>query len=116
MDFTVDQLLQNKDLDICITREHFEKMSEDIIGNAERILDNLFTASDTSKKSIDDILICGGTARVPAIQKMLELFFDGKKYDRKINMDQATVWGASMQAASKFKTKKFDQGCSDKLR
>lgn len=116
MDFTVDQLHQNKDLDICITRDDFEKMSEDIIDNAERCLVNLFAASDTTKTSIDDILICGGTARVPAIQKMLELFFDGKKYDRKINMDQATVWGASSWAASKFKTKKFDQGCSDKLR
>ena len=91
-------------------------MSEDIIDNAERILCNLFSSSDTSKKAIDDILICGGTARVPAIQNLLESFFDGKTYDRKINMNQATVEGASMQAASKFKSKKFDQGCSDKLR
>lgn len=58
----------------------FEKLSAPIIKQAHDILDNLFAASDTKKTSIDDILIVGGSARVPAMQKMLEKFFNGKTY------------------------------------
>ena len=78
VEFEVSALAPNKDFEITITREKFEKLAEPIIEQAYDILNNLFAASDTSRKAIDDILIVGGSSRIPAMQKMLEKFFDGK--------------------------------------
>ncbi|CAF4771483.1 unnamed protein product, partial [Rotaria magnacalcarata] len=52
-----------------------------------------------NKNSIDDIILIGGSARIPKLQQMLQDFFHGNELNRSINSDEAVAYGAAIQAA-----------------
>ncbi len=52
-----------------------------------------------NKSNIDDIVLIGGSTRIPKIQKLLRDFFDGKQLNQSINPDEAVAYGAAIQAA-----------------
>lgn len=53
------------------------------------------------KVSVDDILLVGGSTRIPKIQSLLQKFFDGKELTKSVNPDEASAYGAAIQAAIK---------------
>ena len=55
--------------------------------------------SAISKNQVDDIVLVGGSTRIPKVQELLSSYFNGKELSKKINPDEAVAYGASVQAA-----------------
>lgn len=81
-----------------LTRSTFEKMIDDFIKKTIVPCENALKAADLSKSDIDEILLVGGTTRIPALQKAVEDFF-GKAPSKGVNPDEAVAIGASIQGA-----------------
>ena len=65
--------------------------------------------SGVSKSSVDDIVLVGGSTRIPKIQSLLSDYFNGKELNKGINPDEAVAYGASVQAAILGKTTSGDE-------
>lgn len=96
-------------LDVNITRKRFEKINEDHFKRAEKIVkDCIRDALDVKKEDINEIILVGGTTRMPAIRKLLANLFDGKEFHKSIHADEAVAYGVALHAASLTKTIKND--------
>lgn len=84
---------------LTFTRKQFEKLNmevfQKILGPVEKVLKD----AKISKSLIDEIILVGGSTRIPYVQKMLENFFNGKTVNRSINPDEAVAKGAAIQAS-----------------
>merc|ERR1712172_74745 len=95
----IDSLYEGVDFYTSITRARFEEMCSDLFkGNLEPVEKSLRDAK-MDKSSIDDIVLVGGSTRIPKIQQMLSEFFNGKDLNKSINPDEAVAYGAAVQAA-----------------
>ena len=95
----IDNLAEEEDLDITITRVDFEEHCNELF---ERCFDSIKQAMEEaslSKKDIDDIVLVGGSSRIPKIQEMIKNYFNGKELCKNINADEVVVYGAAYQAA-----------------
>ena len=95
----IDSLYDGIDFASSITRAKFENLCEDIF---KRIMDPVEQAlrdSKLSKSQIDDVVLVGGSTRIPKIQQLLTEFFNGKELCKSINPDEAVAHGAAIQAA-----------------
>ena len=95
----IDNLAEEEDLDITITRVDFEEHCNELF---ERCFDSIKQAMEEaslSKKDIDDIVLVGGSSRIPKIQEMIKNYFNGKELCKNINADEAVAYGAAYQAA-----------------
>lgn len=82
-----------------ITRARFEDLnSKAFSGTLEPVAQVLKDAS-IEKSKVDEIVLVGGSTRIPRIQKLLSEFFNGKKLEKSINPDEAVAHGAAVQAA-----------------
>ena len=70
---------------------------------------NVIRDSGISKKDIDDIVLVGGSTRIPKIQQLLSEYFNGKELNHKINPDESVAYGASVQAAILSKSTTGDE-------
>ena len=95
----VDQLYEGIDFYTSITRARFEELNIDLfkstIGPVERVL----TDAKVDKASIDDVVLIGGSTRIPKVVQLLSDFFNGKEPNKSINPDEAVAYGAAVQAA-----------------
>ena len=92
-------MAEEEDLDITITRVDFEEHCNELF---ERCFDSIKQAMEEaslSKKDIDDIVLVGGSSRIPKIQEMIKNYFNGKELCKNINADEAVAYGAAYQAA-----------------
>jgi len=93
-------LLDDLDFKSTITREQFENMCMDYfikcIDPVEKVLHDV---SRISKADIDEVVLVGGSTRIPKVQKLLTDFFDGKELNKALNPDEAIAYGATVQAA-----------------
>ena len=104
----VDSLVKNIDFGINILRADFEKECK-ILSKCINVLNNTLKDSGLSKGEIDDIVLVGGSTRIPYVQKMLSDFFGGeKKLLKKINADEAVAYGAAIEAALHNDEQKYD--------
>ncbi|MCH99553.1 heat-shock protein, partial [Trifolium medium] len=71
----------------------------DLFNECMEILGNCLTVSKIDKDSIDDVVLVGGSSRIPKVQKLLRDFFKGKDLCKSINPDEAVAFGAAVQAA-----------------
>merc|ERR1712038_2090022 len=82
-----------------ITRARFEDLCADYFRNSLQPVEKVLRDSKTSKGDIDEIVLVGGSTRIPKIQSIVSEYFNGKEPCRSINPDEAVAYGAAVQAA-----------------
>lgn len=95
----IDALYEGIDFTMTITRARFEELCGEIFNKIMEPVDQVMRDSKLDKYSIDEIIIVGGSTRIPKIQRMLSEYFDGKELSKKINPDEAIAYGAAIQGA-----------------
>lgn len=95
----VDSLAESQDYSVSITRAKFEElcltMFKDTIPPVEKVLKD----SGMSKSQIHEVVLVGGSTRIPKVIELLQEYFNGKEPNRSINPDEAVAYGAAVQAA-----------------
>jgi heat shock protein 1/8 len=95
----IDALLDGVDFYMTLTRAKLESLCSSFFKRCLDPLDNVLADSKLGKKDIHDVVLVGGTTRVPKLQEMLSTYFGGKELCRNINPDEAVAYGAAVQAA-----------------
>ncbi|CAD6198014.1 unnamed protein product [Caenorhabditis auriculariae] len=95
----VDSLHEGVDLCSKITRARFEEFCSDLFRKTLEPVEKALRDAKLDKSKIDEVVLVGGSTRVPKIQKLLKEFFNGKELNGSINPDEAVAYGAAVQAA-----------------
>jgi heat shock protein 1/8 len=95
----IDSLFEGHDFYIKITRAKFEEICNDLFRGTLNPVDKALTDAKMSKGEIDEIVLVGGSTRIPKIQKLLQDHFNGKTLNKSVNPDEAVAYGAAIQAA-----------------
>merc|ERR1711953_116571 len=95
----IDSLFEGVDFYTSLTRARFEELSADLFRGTLEPVEKALRDAKMDKSSIDDIVLVGGSTRIPKIQKLLSDFFNGKELNKSINPDEAVAYGAAVQAA-----------------
>ena len=95
----IDALMEGEDLNVVITRSKFEDLCMDLFKKCMPPLENVLKDAKMSKSQIDEVVLVGGSTRIPKIQSMVQEFFNGKEPNKGINPDEAVAYGAAVQAA-----------------
>lgn len=95
----IDSLIDGIDFASSITRAKFENLCDDIFKRIMAPIDQVLRDSKLSKSQIHEIVLVGGSTRVPKIQQLLSEFFNGKELCKSINPDECVAYGAAVQAA-----------------
>jgi len=95
----IDSLFEGIDFYTSITRARFEELCNDLFKGTLEPVEKSLRDSKMDKSSIDEIVLVGGSTRIPKVQKLLQDFFNGKELNKSINPDEAVAYGAAVQAA-----------------
>ena len=95
----IDSLYEGHDFSTTLTRAKFENLCSDIFQRTMAPVEQVLKDSKLSKSEINEIVLVGGSTRIPKIQEMLSAFFNGKELNKSINPDEAVAYGAAVQAA-----------------
>lgn len=95
----VDSLFQGIDFSSSINRAKFEEMNMDLFNECMKTVEICLTEAKMDKRSVDDVVLVGGSSRIPKVQELLQDFFNGKELCMSINPDEAVAYGAAVQAA-----------------
>ena len=95
----IDSLYDGVDFSSTITRAKFENLCDDLCKKTMVFLDQVIEDSKVSKDRIHEIVLVGGTTRIPRIQQLLSEYFNGKELCKSINPDECVAYGAAVQAA-----------------
>ena len=107
----IDSLADGIDFSLELTRAKFEILCGTLFKRAFDPVDTVITDSGLDKRLVDEIVLVGGSTRIPKIKQMLSDYFGGKKLNESVNPDEAVAYGAAVQAAvlSGVRDKKLDQ-------
>ncbi|GCE98323.1 ATPase with role in protein import into the ER [Zygosaccharomyces mellis] len=94
----IDSFVDGIDLSETLTRAKFEELNLDLFKRTLKPVEKVLEDAGLTKKDIDDIVLVGGSTRIPKVQSLLESFFSGKKTSKGINPDEAVAFGAAVQA------------------
>ncbi|KAL1922665.1 uncharacterized protein VTP21DRAFT_10204 [Calcarisporiella thermophila] len=95
----VDSLYEGVDFYTSITRARFEELCADLFRATLEPVEKVLRDSKIDKSQVDEIVLVGGSTRIPKIQKLVSDFFNGKEPNKSINPDEAVAYGAAVQAA-----------------
>jgi len=95
----VDTLYEGIDYHVVISRPKFEKLCEADFQRCMAPVSRVLQDAKMSKNDVHEVVLVGGSTRIPKIQDLLSKFFNGKELNKTINPDEAVAWGASLQAA-----------------
>jgi len=95
----IDALMDGRDLNVTITRAKFEELCMDLFKKCLPPLDNVLKDAKMSKSDVHDVVLVGGSTRIPKICSMVQEYFNGKEPNKSINPDEAVAYGAAVQAA-----------------
>jgi len=95
----VDSLYEGIDFHTKITRARFEELCADLFRNTLDSVDKALRDAKLGKSQINEIVLVGGSTRIPKVQKILKEYFQGKELNLSINPDEAVAYGAAVQAA-----------------
>ncbi|CAO3642066.1 unnamed protein product [Mucor hiemalis] len=95
----IDSLFEGVDFYTSLTRARFEELNQDLFRNTMDPVEKVLRDSKIDKASVHDIVLVGGSTRIPKVQKMVSDFFNGKEPNKSINPDEAVAYGAAVQAA-----------------
>ncbi|MDI1488228.1 MAG: Heat shock protein ssb1 [Ramalina farinacea] len=94
----IDSLFEGEDFNAQITRARFEDLNAKAFNGTIDPVQQVLKDASLDKSKVDEIVLVGGSTRIPRIQKLLSDFFDGKKLEKSINPDEAVAYGAAVQA------------------
>tara|TARA_B100000614_G_scaffold19607_1_gene15859 strand:- start:510 stop:2411 length:1902 start_codon:yes stop_codon:yes gene_type:complete len=109
----IDSLIDGIDFNSTITRARFEDICASDFRKCMIPVEQVLKDAKKSKSEIDEIVLVGGSTRIPKIQALLSEFFNGKELNHSINPDEAVAYGAAVQAA--VLTGQDSEGLSDLL-
>uniref|UniRef100_A0A8P4GLN8 Uncharacterized protein n=1 Tax=Dicentrarchus labrax TaxID=13489 RepID=A0A8P4GLN8_DICLA len=95
----IDSLFEGIDFYTSITRARFEELCSDLFRGTLEPVEKALRDAKMDKAQIHDIVLVGGSTRIPKIQKLLQDFFNGRELNKSINPDEAVAYGAAVQAA-----------------
>merc|ERR1712047_166125 len=95
----IDSLFEGIDFYTSISRARFEELCADLFRGTLEPVEKALRDAKMDKSSIHDIVLVGGSTRIPKVQKLLSDFFNGKDLNKSINPDEAVAYGAAVQAA-----------------
>ncbi|VDM04108.1 unnamed protein product [Schistocephalus solidus] len=95
----IDSLYEGIDFYTSITRARFEELCGDLFRGTQEPVEKSLRDAKLDKSSIHEVVLVGGSTRIPRIQKILQDFFNGKELNKSINPDEAVAYGAAVQAA-----------------
>lgn len=95
----VDSLVERTDFYTKITRAKFEEICHDLFSSCLGPVEKALRDAKLEKSQIHEVVLVGGSTRIPRVQQLLEEFFSGKKLNKTINPDEAVAYGAAVQAA-----------------
>jgi len=93
----IESLYEGEDFSETLTRAKFEELNMDLFRSTMKPVQKVIEDSDLSKSEIDEIVLVGGSTRIPKIQQLVKEFFNGKEPSRGINPDEAVAYGAAVQ-------------------
>ena len=95
----IDSLFEGVDFYTSITRARFEELNMDLFRKCMEPVEKCLRDSKMDKSSVHEIVMVGGSTRIPKVQSLLVDFFNGKELCKSINPDEAVAYGAAVQAA-----------------
>ena len=95
----IDSLFEGVDFYSSLTRARFEELCGDLFRNTITPVEKVMKDAKLSKNQIDEIVLVGGSTRIPKIQQLISEFFNGKEPSKSINPDEAVAYGAAVQAS-----------------
>ena len=95
----IDSLYDGVDFYTSITRARFEELCMDLFRKCMEPVEKTLRDSKIDKSKVNEIVLVGGSTRIPKIQQMLSDYFNGKELNKTINPDEAVAYGATVQAA-----------------
>ncbi|XP_075047227.1 heat shock cognate 71 kDa protein-like [Mixophyes fleayi] len=95
----IDSLYEGIDFYTSLTRARFEELNADLFRGTLEPVEKSLRDAKLDKAQIHDIVLVGGSTRIPKIQKLLQDFFNGRDLNKSINPDEAVAYGAAVQAA-----------------
>ena len=95
----IDSLFEGIDFYTSITRARFEELCGDLFAHTIEPVEKVLRDAKIDKSLVHDIVLVGGSTRIPRVQKLLSDFFNGRELNKSINPDEAVAYGAAVQAA-----------------
>jgi heat shock protein 1/8 len=95
----IDSLYEGIDFYATITRARFEELNIDLFMKCTETVEKCLRDAKIDKSKVDEVVLVGGSTRIPKIQQLLQDFFNGKELCKSINPDEAVAYGAAVQAA-----------------
>merc|ERR1711988_1926079 len=94
----IEALFDGVDFSETLTRARFEEINNDLFKNTLGPVKQVMEDSGLKKNQVDEIVLVGGSTRIPKVQQLIKDFFNGKEPNRGINPDEAVAYGAAVQA------------------
>ncbi|GLT38258.1 hypothetical protein SLA2020_125180 [Shorea laevis] len=95
----IDSLYEGIDFYATITRARFEELNMDLFRKCMEPVEKCLRDAKFDKSQVHDVVLVGGSTRIPKVQQLLQDFFNGKELCKSINPDEAVAYGAAVQAA-----------------
>lgn len=95
----LDSLFEGVDFATSITRARFEELCMDLFRKCMDPVEKCLRDAKMDKSTVHDVVLVGGSTRIPKVQQLLQDFFNGKELNKSINPDEAVAYGAAVQAA-----------------
>jgi len=93
----IESLIDGEDFSESLTRARFEDLNNDLFRKTLKPVQKVLSDAGMKKNEIDDIVLVGGSTRIPKVQELIKDFFNGKEPNRGINPDEAVAYGAAVQ-------------------
>ncbi|TIA92532.1 hypothetical protein E3P99_00562 [Wallemia hederae] len=93
----IEAFFQGEDMVETLTRAKFEEINNDLFRKTLKPVEQVLKDAKVGKNEVDDIVLVGGSTRIPKVQQLLQDFFDGKPLSKGINPDEAVAYGAAVQ-------------------
>jgi len=94
----IESFFQGKDFSETLTRAKFEELNIDLFKKTIKPVEQVLKDAKVNKADVDDIVLVGGSTRIPKVVQLIEEYFNGKKASKGINPDEAVAFGAAVQA------------------
>lgn len=95
----VESLFDGSDLYETLTRAKFEELCNDLFQKAMDPVSQVLKDAKIDRSKVDEVVLVGGSTRIPKIQKLLSDYFNGKELNKSVNPDEAVAYGAAIQGA-----------------